>query len=154
MMEAYPKPRRSRRVWLWSAMGVLVVAGIIGGVFIARNARGNGTKKKDDKSGPTASPVELSVVERGSISTWLQTTTTLEARNSAGLVARGQGEVTAIPAEEGQWVEKGATLARLEDTEARLAVERAELASQVAQREMDRGKQLGQQGFLSTKEMD
>jgi len=153
-MEAHAMPRRSRRVWLWSALGVLVVAGIVGGVFLARNARGNGNKKKDDKSGPSAAPVELSVVERSSISTWLQTTTTLEARNSAALVARGQGEVTAIPAEEGQWVEKGAILARLEDTEARLAVERAELASQVAQRESERGRQLSQQGFLSTKELD
>jgi membrane fusion protein (multidrug efflux system) len=145
--------RRSRRAWLWSVIGVLVIGGAIGGVLLARNAGGNG-KKKTDKGGPPPAPVELSVVHRGSISTWLQTTTTLEAQNSAVLVARGQGEVVGTLAEEGRWVERGATLARLDDTNARLALERAELAAQGAKRDAERGRQLGQQGFLSTKELD
>ena len=152
-METRPIRRRSRRIWLWSALSVLLVAGVIGGVLLARNARGNG-KKKDDKAGPAAAPVELSVVQRGTIATWLQTTATLEARNSAALVARGQGEVVAIPAEEGQWVERGATLAHLDDTDARLALERADLAAQGARRDAERGRQLGEQGFLSTKDLD
>jgi len=147
------KVGRSRRVWIWSALGVLIVAGAIGGVLMARNAGGNG-KKKTDKAGPPPAPVELSVVHRGSISTWLQTTTTLEAENSAVLVARGQGEVVGAPVEEGRWVERGATLARLDDTNARLALERAELGAQTAKRESERGRQLGQQGFLSAKELD
>ncbi|MGH7729996.1 MAG: efflux RND transporter periplasmic adaptor subunit [Candidatus Eiseniibacteriota bacterium] len=152
-MEAGTVMRRSRRIWIWSGLGVLVVAGVIAGVLVVRNARGNG-KKKDDKAGPSAAPVELSVVERGRISTWLQTTTTLEAQNSAVLVARGQGEVVDVVAEEGRWVEKGAPLARLDDTEARLALERADLAAKGARRDAERGQQLGQQGFLSTKDLD
>lgn len=145
--------RRSRRFWLWSGLGVLVVAGTIAGLLVVRNARGNG-KKKDDKAGPSSSPVELSVVDRGRISTWLQTTTTLEAENSAALVARGQGEMVAVLAEEEQWVEKGAVLARLDEVSARLAVDRADLAAQSAKREAERGRQLSQQGFLSPKELD
>src|SRR5262247_2556389 len=117
--------RRRGRLWLWSGLGVLIVGGAVAGLLVVRNARGNGEKKKDDKSGPTASPVELCVCDRGRISTWLQTTTTLEAENSAALVARGQGEVVAVLAEEGQWVERGSVLARLDDTNATLAVERA-----------------------------
>jgi membrane fusion protein (multidrug efflux system) len=152
-MEAGMATRRSRRLWLWSGLGVLVVVGVIAGVLIVRNARGNG-KKKDDKAGPSAAPVEISVVARGPISTWLQTTTTLEAQNAAVLVARGQGEVVALEAEEGQWVEKGAVLARLQDTDARLALERAEVAAQMARRDADRGRQLGERGFLSTKDLD
>lgn len=152
-MEAGKATRRSRRVWLWSGLGVLIVAGVIGGVLVVRNARGNG-KKKDEKAGPSAAPVELSVVDRGRISTWLQTTTSLEAQNSAVLVAKGQGEVVALLAEEGRWVEKGATLARLDDTDARLALERAELAARAARRDSERGTQLGQQGFLSPKDTD
>jgi RND family efflux transporter MFP subunit len=122
-------------------------------VLIARNAGGNG-KKKTAKDGPTASPVELTTAHRGSIATWLQTTTTLEAQNSAALVARGQGEVTAVLVEEGQWVQKGAALARLDDTNARLAFQRAELAAKAARRDAERGQQLGTQGFLSTRETD
>jgi membrane fusion protein, multidrug efflux system len=152
-MEAGTVARRSRRLWLWSGLGLLVVAGVIAGVLVVRNARGNG-KKKDDKGGPLASPVELSVVERGPISTWLQTTTTLEPQNSAVLVAKGQGEVIELMAEEGRWVEKGASLARLDDTDARLALERADLGAKAAKRDAERGRSLGQQGFLSTKDLD
>jgi len=154
-MEERTATRRSRRMWVWSGLSLLVVAGAIAGLLVVRNARGNGaSKKKDDRSGPTASPVELSVVDRGRISTWLQTTTTLEAANSAALVARGQGEVVAVLAEEGQWVEKGAVLARLDDTNATLAVQRADLAAQSAKREAERGHQLSTQGFMSPKELD
>ena len=145
--------RRSRRVWMWSALGVLVLVLAVAGLLVVRNARGNG-KKKDDKPGPAAAPVELSMVDRGRISTWLQTTTTLEAQNAAALVARGQGEVVALLAEEGHWVEKGATLARLDDTSAKLAVDRAELTAQTAKRDAERGRQLSQQGFMSPKELD
>jgi RND family efflux transporter MFP subunit len=153
-MDAHGVTRRSRRIWVWSALAALVVAGVIGGLLVAKSAVGNGNKKKGDKDGPAASPVELTTVTRGSIATWLQTTTSLEAQNSATLVARGQGEVVAVLAEEGQWVQKGAVLARLDDTNARLALQRAELAAQGAHRDADRGDQLGKQGFLSAKEND
>jgi membrane fusion protein (multidrug efflux system) len=152
-MDAPMVRRRSGRVWVWSALAVLIVAGAVGGVFLARNARGNG-KKKNDHEGPPASAVELSVVQKGSISTWLETTTSLEAQNSAVLVARGQGEVVDVQSEEGRWVERGAVLARLDDTDARLALERADLAAQGAKRDADRGHQLATQGFLSPKELD
>jgi membrane fusion protein (multidrug efflux system) len=155
-MEAHAVPRRPRRIWLWSVIGLVVVGAVVGGVLFARNANGNGGagKKKNGKQAPAASPVEVAVAARGPIATWLQTTTTLEAQNSAVLVARGQGEVVALLAEEGQWVEKGAVLARLDDTNARLALQRAELAAQGAVRDADRGRQLGQQGYMSTKDFD
>ncbi len=152
-MESGAITRRPRRIWLWSALGVLVVGGVIAGVLVARRADGLG-KKKNDKEGPTSSPVELTRVERGAIATHLQTTATLEARNSAVLVARGQGEVVALLSEEGQWAERGAVLARLDDTEARLALQRAEVAAQVARREAERGRQLGERGYLSGKDLD
>jgi hypothetical protein len=42
MMEARIVTRRSRRLWFWSGLGVLVVVGVIAGVLVVRNARGNG----------------------------------------------------------------------------------------------------------------
>jgi membrane fusion protein, multidrug efflux system len=148
-----PKPGARRRLLLWIAAGVVVVGGIAAGLMLARTADGKG-KKKSDKETPTASPVELTEVRRGSVSTWLQTTSTLEARNSASLVARRQGEVVQIVAEEGQWVKKGQLLTRLDDTEARLAVQRNELAAQMARRELERGKQLHEKSYLSQRELD
>ncbi|MBI1797389.1 MAG: efflux RND transporter periplasmic adaptor subunit [Candidatus Eisenbacteria bacterium] len=153
-MESHGVARRSRRVWIWSALGVLIAAGIVVGLLAARSAGGSGGKKKSGKDGPPASPVELTAVSRGTIDTWLETTTALEAQNSAVLVARGQGEVVQVVAEEGAWVEKGALLARLDDTNARLALQRAELSAQAAAHDAERGAQLIKQGYLSTKDND
>ena len=151
-----PRPRR-RKTMMWLVIAATVILAGVGGVFVARNAAGKGTaadKKKNGKEAVPASPVELSTVTTGEISTFLENTTTLEARSSAVLVANRQGRIVAPPAEEGQWVQQGAVLARLEDTDARLAVERAEVSAQMAVRDADRGKQMREQGFLSDKEMD
>ena len=144
----------SRRVLWWSiAGGVLAVGLVVGGLLIARNANGK-DKKKNDKEGPTAAPVEVSEVRRGDIVTFLETTATLEARNSATLVANRQGQVREMPAEEGHFVRKGQVLAKLDDTEARLAVERAEVGLKSVEREAERGRQLRGQGFISEKDLD
>jgi len=153
-------PRRNRRrTLLWTMGAVVLVAAGIGVVMIARSASGKANasgkgKGKDKETAAPASPVELAQVGKGGISTFLTGTTTLEARSTATLVASRAGRVVELRAEEGQWVEKGAVLARLDDTEARLAVERAEVTAQMAQREADRGKQMRAQGYLSDKEMD
>ena len=144
----------TKRLVLWSVVAVTLVAVVALGLVVSRNARGNGKKKKSGADGAPAAAVELSEVRRGSLATFLQGTTTLEARNTAVLVAARPGQVKAITAEEGRWVRAGETLARLDDTEARLAVERSEVAAQMAAREAERGAQLHQQGFLSEKELD
>lgn len=144
------KPRR--RWWLWSAAALAVVAVAVG-LLLARNARTDG-KKKSAKDGPTAAPVEVAEVRRGEITTSLETTTTLEARNSAVLVAARPGQVRRLSAEEGREVKKGDVLAQLDDTEARLAVESAEVSLQGVQREAERGRQMRQQGFMSEKDID
>jgi RND family efflux transporter MFP subunit len=59
-----------------------------------------------------------------------------------------------VAGEEGQWVKTGDVLARLDDKEANLAVERASLALDVAKREADRADSLGSQGFMSAKDHD
>jgi len=160
-----PGPPRARprrlRLWLASAAAVVLVAAGSTLIFVARNADGKNTapgaahaKKKAADNKTPAAPVEVAEVRRGAISTWLQTTATLEARNNAVLVARRQGQVLALVAEEGAWVEKGAVLARLDDTETRLAVDRAELALEVVTREEERAKKMEGEGYLSPKEMD
>jgi len=156
MQEGIDKPRR-RRVIIWSVAGLLVVALVVAGLLVAKNGVGdskNKNKKKNDKEEVVAAPVEVAEVRRGSITTFLETTAPLEARNTAVLVASRQGPVRAVEAEEGQWVERGAVLARLDDTEARLAVERAEVTDQITRRELERGKQRRDQGYMSAKELD
>ncbi len=154
-MEAHRDHRRRRAVIIWSSLGVVLVAAAVVLSLAFKNAGSNASaKKKADKETTPASPVELSDVKVGAISTYLQTSATLEARNAATLMARREGPVVAILSEEGQWVNSGDVLARLEDREAKLAVERAELAYQVAKREAERGDQLHAQGYLSPREQE
>jgi membrane fusion protein (multidrug efflux system) len=142
-----------RRAIFWTSAAIVVVGVGVGAVLLARNAQGNGKKKGDAAVSPAA-PVELALVQRGDITTFLETTTTLEARSSATLVAAAQGRLMEVGAEEGDWVRKGDVLARIDDTAARLAVERAEVAAQLAEREAERGRQMSERGFLSEKETD
>ena len=148
--------RPRRRGLIIGISAVLVVAIVASLALVAQRANGNGGDKKkgDKKDGPPPAPVELSVVQEGSIATYLQATTTLEARHEAMLVARRQGQIVQLPVEEGMWVSKGDPLAVFDDREARLAVNRTELAAQVAARELERGQQLSAQGYLSPKEID
>lgn len=156
-MELHEHKRPSRKVWILAVAGLVVVgAVVVVGTFAARNARGNGVakSKKNGEKDAVASPVELSRVSRDDISTFLETTTALEPQNTAVLVARRQGQIVALPAEEGDWVKLGQTLAQIDDTEARLALERAQLASEVADREVSRGRQLKERSLISDKELD
>jgi membrane fusion protein (multidrug efflux system) len=137
-----------------SAIGLVLLVTAVGLSCAFKNANSNGKKKKADKDPITAAPVEVSEVRDGSISTFLETTATLEAQNSATLLARREGPVVEVAAEEGQWMKAGDLLARLDDKEARLAVDRAELELEVAKRGADRADQLQAQGFMSPKEQD
>jgi membrane fusion protein (multidrug efflux system) len=155
-MDSHEHKRRPRKVWILAAAGLVVVGAIVVGTFAAQNARGNGSAKGKKNGGKdaVAAPVELSRVSRDDISTFLETTTTLEPQNTAVLVARRQGQIVRLPAEEGDWVKQGQTLAQLDDTEAQLALNRAKLASEVADRELARGEQLKERNLISAKELD
>jgi membrane fusion protein (multidrug efflux system) len=98
--------------------------------------------------------VEVTVLQHGDLSTWLEASGTLEARNSAMLVAERAGRVVALRAEEGDRVATGAVLAQLDDADALLAVQRAEVEFEAARRDAERGRQMRAQGYLSAKEMD
>jgi membrane fusion protein, multidrug efflux system len=152
-MELAPVSRRRRPRWLWPVVGVAAVAVLAAGLLVARNGQANGGRK-DKKDEVPAAPVELSTVGKGSISTFLETTTVLEAVHSATLVARRQGQVTALLADEGRPVARGQVLARLDDTEARIALARARLALEQAEREAARGKQLHERGVQPQSTLD
>jgi len=152
-MEVQRKPRR--RMLVASALGLILLVTAVGLSCAFKNAGSNGKgKKKAEKDPVPASPVEVSEVRDGAISTYLETTCTLEARNQATLVARREGPLVEVVVEEGQWVRAGDLLARLDDKEASLAVDRASLGLEVAKREAVRADTLHSQGFMSPKDQD
>jgi len=147
-------PRRSRRPLIIGAIALAIVAIVAAGLLVARNGQAKSTRKGKKDDGPTAAPVELTTVGKGDISTFLETTTVLEAQNTAVLVARRQGQVVALLAEEGQQVQQGQTLARLDDAEARIALGRAQAMFDQAKRDAERGTALESRGLNSVQAMD
>ncbi len=85
-------------------------------------------QKEEEKVIPI--PVEVSLVENGSISSNYTTTAVLEAKEEAFVVGRASGIIEEIMVEEGDYVEKGQILAKL-------APERYELNLRRAQADMD-----------------
>lgn len=151
-----PVRPRSRRALIIGAIAIAIVAIVTAGLLFARNGQANNVKNKKGKKedGPTAAPVELTTVGRGDISTFLETTTVLEAANTAILVARRQGQVTALLVEEGQNVSAGQPLARLDNAEARIALGRAHATYEQAKRDAERGVALQSRGLNSAAAMD
>jgi membrane fusion protein (multidrug efflux system) len=71
-------------------------------------------------------PVEVSLVQKGSISSNYTTTAVLEAKEEAFVVGRASGIIEHIMVEEGDYVEKGQILAKLEPQRYELNLRRAQ----------------------------
>ena len=76
---------------------------------------------------PEAVPVEVQPVRRESIAAHIQGTATLESDEEVQILAEAAGRTTKVLVEEGDRVESGQILAQLDDREARLGVQRAQV---------------------------
>jgi len=101
-----------------------------------------------------AVPVEVAVVVRRSISSYIETNGTLEAENDVDIVARTAGPVQDLLAEEMGQVKKGQLLARIDQDEARSRVEISRVALEETKLAFDRARRLFDDGLLSREEYD
>jgi membrane fusion protein (multidrug efflux system) len=99
-----------------------------------------------DKTGAAeqepAIPVETATVASGDVAAFYSGTATLEADEQAVVVAQITGVVLDVLAEEGEYVEAGQVLARVETNRYRLEVERAEAALKRLETDYQRKKEL------------
>ncbi|MFQ3249458.1 efflux RND transporter periplasmic adaptor subunit [Glaciecola sp.] len=90
----------------------------------ASKAEGAEAEKVAEKVIPI--PVEVGMVKKGSISSNYTTTAVLEAKEEAFVVGRASGIIEQIMVEEGDYVEKGQILAKLEPERYELNLRRAQ----------------------------
>ena len=86
------------------------------------------------ESRSAAVPVEVASIERRSVSSFLETNGSLEAENDVEIVARTQGPIVELLAEEGMRLKKGDVMLRIDETELRAQVEIAKVALKDATR--------------------
>jgi membrane fusion protein (multidrug efflux system) len=150
--------------WTWrralGVVAVLAVAGAISGSVALRIAKKEGA---DAKAPVTLlfSPSDLAVVELKPIARWLPVSGALQPVKQATVKAKVSGDVLFISVREGERVQAGQTLARIDtaDLEARLiervgALESAKAQLAMAEKTRSSNQQLLKQNFISQNAFD
>lgn len=123
----------------------LTLAGCSGDSQASENATEGGAEEE----GPEAVPVEVAALERGPMEEVLRFSTNLEAEESVGVHAQASRRVVELMVEEGDRVEKGDVLLRLQDDEQRNEVAKVSGQLARARREYDRQESLWQDQLIS-----
>ena len=130
-------------------LGLAAIAAII---TTSLSACGVGEAKVADpaaKAAATPLPVEVSVPQTADIFATYQTTTTITADAEAPVLARVSGEVVEILVEEGDEVEEGQVLARLDGERLRLQMLESKANLEKTRKAYERYIQLHERGLVS-----
>ncbi len=112
-----------------------------------------GSQEEEDKAEP-AIPVEASEVSSGDVAAFYSGTASLEADLQATVVSQITGVVLEISAEEGDFVEVGDVLARVETDRYRLQVEKANAALKRLETDYQRKKELYDKELVSADDFE
>ncbi len=118
----------------------------------AKSEKKKGKKGKKDEKKDTRVPVEVTTVSPRSISTYYQTTATLEPEKRVDILTKIAGEVKQILVEEGDVVKADQILCRLDDAELAVALEEARINRDKQKVELDRLLAMHEQNLISDKE--
>ena len=119
------------------------------GGFLARFRKGDEDEKKEE----LRVPVELALVGREDVASTLGATASLEAEKLVDVQCKAAGQIKALPAEEGDWVERGELLALLDGEAETVALEEASLRAEAGERDFARGEALHAEQGISNKEL-
>lgn len=109
-------------------------------------------KKKKGEKEDAPVPVEVILVAPRAISTYYQTTATLEPEKRVDILTKISGEVRQILVEEGDLVKGGALLCRLNDAELKVALDEARINRDQQKLELERVETMRSQSLISDKE--
>lgn len=162
---ACARGRRSRPRRRWSAASGLALCALVGlGAVACDGAKGAGPGKGaaegkkgpgGGRGGPQGEAMQVKVVrlENAAIERWYQSSGTLEAIRSAELVAVQPAIIEKLLADEGDQVEEGQLLARLDGRAASLQADAARVELQNLEAELRRLESV-QGGAISREEID
>ncbi|TVQ38527.1 MAG: efflux RND transporter periplasmic adaptor subunit [Wenzhouxiangella sp.] len=119
-------------------------------VVLAACSNGNSQGPLNGESETVRIPVEVSEAQLGTISAFYSATATLEADGEAKVVARISGRIIEILAEEGDRVQAGDVLARIDDDRLRLELARAEADLSRLRQDFNRQREMHQRNLIAT----
>jgi membrane fusion protein (multidrug efflux system) len=113
------------------------------------------TVAKDEKKVEEfAIPVIVAHIERGVISSNFHTTATLESRNEADIITRVTGIIEELTIEEGDYVEKGQVLAKVDARRYQLSLDKAEAELASLKQELQRSLSMLKKKLISAQSLD
>lgn len=111
-------------------------------------AGANGDNGEEDEE-TVRIPVEVVAVETGTVTAFYSTTATLEADREARVVPRLGGTIVELLVEEGDQVEQGQVLARIDDARYRLELMQAQANMSRLRQEYNRNQEMYRQDLIS-----
>lgn len=112
------------------------------------------SKPADDADSLNAIPVEVSQVNRGDVSAYYAGNATLEADDEASAITNVRGIIRAIYVREGDYVEAGQILAKLEEEQLQLEVARTKALMDRSHNEYKRNSNLFEKKLISAEAYD
>lgn len=143
---------RSRKLTFLAGGVVAFVLAAAAGYFVIRQGDASAAAKDivdGVEAAEAAVPVQVVEAMTGWVARTLSTSSTVEAEQSAQVLAKVSGVVTEVAVREGTWVDKGEHLAKVDDQEKKLALEKAELTLKKAEAELNRAKLSFDQQLIS-----
>lgn len=143
------------------SLGIIVLLLVGAGIFFAiRSSQATAasakttTAKDQPKNEEKKLPVEVVSVKRGTISSSIVTTASLEAHRQVTMVSETQGIVDKLMVDEGNTVKEGQVLAELRSLDKQAALQKAQIRVQNAQIVLDRKQRSFDQKLISQAEYD
>jgi membrane fusion protein (multidrug efflux system) len=158
------RSRRRRRLIIAVAAAATTVGGL--GLLVAKNrlgpdkveastAPGKPAGKGDDKEKAKEPPVvAVATAEHGPISAFTTSAANLVAEDEVKILAEADGVVLRLHVEEGHEIRAGQPLAKINPTDAALALTKAELALGNAQNTLDRSERLSEASLVSDQDLE
>jgi membrane fusion protein (multidrug efflux system) len=117
--------------------------------FLIISCGGNGNDEQADQKKKTTIPIEISQAELGDVSAVYSGTANLEAEEEAVVVAKTSGVVKKLFVEEGDYVQKGQLLAKLDDEQLLYRLNQAEANMKKAKSEYERNQEMYDKSLIS-----
>ncbi|WP_438865401.1 efflux RND transporter periplasmic adaptor subunit [Neptunicella sp.] len=128
---------------------IMLCAFLASSTLLSGCGEAEATSSTEQKNDVIAIPVEVATLQQGAISSNYATTAVLEAKEEAFVVARASGIIHEIMVEEGDYVEKGQVLAKLETERYRLNLLKAQANLVGIEKELSKIKDVYQKKLVS-----
>ncbi len=132
----------------------LLITSVIAASLMLTGCSEPQAKQEEKKEAEYAIPVTVASIERGNVSSNFHTTATLESRNEADIITRVTGIVEQLTVEEGDFVEKGQVLAKIDPRRYQLALDKANAELAGIEQELQRLSQMAEKQLVSAQASD